>query len=93
MAVVQTFQHAARAVPRSVIDDDDLARGWKVDRQQPVDDRGDRRRLVVDGNNDRDRRTQGRHSTRAMCYVLRATCYVLRATCSRARVLRGNGRT
>ena len=53
---LEPLQHAARAVTRPVVDDDDLALGGKVDAQQPLDHRGDGRGLVVDGDDDGDKR-------------------------------------
>ena len=47
-------EHLARAVGRSVVDDEDLARRRQIDRDQPLDDVGDGPRFVIDGNDDRN---------------------------------------
>ena len=51
-------EHLARAVRRSVVDDQDLARRRQIDRDQPLDHFRDCPRFVVHGNDDRDERVQ-----------------------------------
>jgi enoyl-CoA hydratase/3-hydroxyacyl-CoA dehydrogenase len=43
----QPVQDLTRGVPGSVVDDNDFARRWQVDGQQPLNDRGDRASFVV----------------------------------------------
>src|SRR5262245_45752216 len=45
-------EHAARAVVRPIVDDDDLAIERQIDRQETFDDRPDRSAFVIDGDND-----------------------------------------
>jgi hypothetical protein len=52
----ESVEDLARAVAGTVIDHDDLACRRQVDGQQPVDDRGNGRALIEDGNDDRDER-------------------------------------
>ena len=51
-AIRQRIEHAARAVGRAVVDDENLARHRQIDGQQPLDDRADGGFFVVDGNDD-----------------------------------------
>ena len=48
-----------RAVAGAVVDDDALAFGREVDREEPIDLRRRRSRLIEDGNADRDERSIG----------------------------------
>ena len=52
-------QDLARAVARAVVDDDDLALGMEVDREEPIDHGADGRLFVEDGNDDGDERSNG----------------------------------
>ena len=55
----QSVEHFTRAVARPVIDDDDLARRREVDREEPIEDPRHRRRLIEDGDDDRNESRRG----------------------------------
>ena len=49
----QAVEHPPRAIGRSIVDDEDLARNGQIDGQEPVDDGADGGFFVVDRNDDR----------------------------------------
>jgi hypothetical protein len=58
-STLQRREHFTRAVAGAVVDDDDLAFGREVDREEPIDYRADGRAFIEDGNDDRDERSNG----------------------------------
>ena len=67
----QRVQHRAGAVSGAVVDDDDFARRRKIDREQAIDDRGDRPRFVEDRDDDRDERPVGRGHSWMVSFAMR----------------------
>jgi hypothetical protein len=55
----EPVEDLARSVAGPVVDDDDFELGREIDREQPIDDRGDGRLFVEDGNDYGDERTAG----------------------------------
>jgi hypothetical protein len=51
---VVAIEHVGRPIAGPVVDDDDFAIRWKIDRQQPLDHGADGGGFVEDGNEDRD---------------------------------------
>jgi hypothetical protein len=58
-STLQRREHVTRAVAGAVVDDDDLAFGREVDREEPIDYGADGRAFIEDGNDDRDERSNG----------------------------------